>query len=116
MPNGFELTQNHYQALDANDAAIREMRGHGEAKASKEAAYNVALASEIARLRAEGTPSGICEKLAKGARAVSMAYIDWQCEEALYTASKEHVQLTKRRADAIRDQIAREWAQAGGRA
>lgn len=116
MPSGFELTQEHYLALDANAAAIKSMECYGKSKAEKEAAYNAALAKRIAELRADGVAAGICEKLAKGDKAVSMAYIDWQMEETLYAASKEHIQLTKRRADAIRDQMAREWTAAGGRA
>ena len=116
MPSGFELTTDHYAALDANQAAIKTMRQYGESKAKKEAAYNVALATKIAELRTKGNPAGLCEKLAKGTKEVSEVYIAWQCEEALYTAAKEHVQLTKRRADAIRDQIQREYTQAGWRA
>ena len=114
--SGFELTQEHFAALDANAEAIRTMRQMGESKAEKEAAYNVALAKAIMALRADGEAASVCEKLAKGQKDVARAYIDWQCAESLYAASKEHVQLTKRRADALRDQIAREWTAAGGRA
>ena len=116
MPNGFDLTISHYDALDANEAAIRTMRQMGEKKAAKEADYNVALAKAMLDLRANGTAASMCERLAKGNKDVALAYVDWQNHETLYAAAKEHVQLTKRRADAIRDQIAREWTMAGGKA
>lgn len=113
---GFELTQSHYRALDANDMAIRQMEEYGTEKAEAEADYNATLAKAMLELRAEGLAASMCEKVAKGQRDVAAKYIEWQTKEALYSASKEHVQLTKRRADAIRDQIAREWTAAGGRA
>lgn len=112
MPNGFDLTNQHYSALNANHEAIKTMEGYAKSKAEKEAAYNVALAQRITHLRAQGEAAGLCEKLAKGSKDVAAAYVDWQCEEGLYAAAKEHVQLTKRRADAIRDQIQREWTMA----
>lgn len=113
---GFDLTQSHYQSLDANAAAIKQMEIYGRQKAEAEAEYNVALAKAMLALRANGTAASMCERLAKGDRDVAMQYIAWQNLETLYSAAKEHVQLTKRRADAIRDQIQREWTAAGGRA
>lgn len=116
MPSGFELTQEHYQALDANDQAIKVMEEYARSKAQKEAEYDVALAKRITQLRASGEAASLCIKLAKGSSEVAMKKVAWDCEEGLWEASKERVQLSKRRADAIRDQIAREWTAAGGRA
>ena len=113
---GFELTQEHYQALDANDSAIKLMEDYGRQKASAEAEYNVALAKAMLSLRGGGLAAAMCERCAKGEKEVALAYVAWQNLEVLYAASKEHVQLTKRRADAIRDQIQREYTAAGGRA
>lgn len=116
MFDGYELNLELDNALSANTEAIKQMENYGRSKAQKEAAYNVVLASTIAELRANGEAASIVEKLAKGKKDVAAAYVDWQCEEALYTAAKENVMLHKRRADVARERMQREWAATGGRA
>lgn len=116
MFDGQALEGELNSAIRANVEAISLMERYGKGKAEKEAAYNVALASRIAALRADGVAAGLCDKLAKGSREVAEAFVAWQCEEALYAAAKENVMLHKRRADVARERMQREWSATAGRA
>ena len=116
MFDGYELTQELNGALIDNAEAIKQMEKYGKRKAEKEAKYNVLLASKIAQIRANGGAASLAEKLAKGDKSVAEAYVDWQCDEALYYAAKENVMLHKRRADVARERAQREWSATQGRA
>ena len=110
MFDGMALEQELNNAIRANIEAIGLMESYGVSKAEKEAAYNVALASAIAEIRANGGAASLAEKLAKGRKEVAAAYVAWQMDEALYAGAKENVMLHKRRADVARERMQREWS------
>lgn len=110
MFDGTALEQELNSAISANIQAISQMESYGKSKAQKEAEYNVALASAIAEIRANGGAASLAEKLAKGKSEVAAKYVSWQHEEALFLAAKENVMLHKRRADVARERMQREWS------
>lgn len=81
--------------------------GRDLAKATQE--YNVAIAQTIAKLRADGQPATLVEKLAKG--EVASIQFKRDVAEIMYNTSREEIMATKLKIRVLDAQIAREWGQ-----
>lgn len=103
------------EAVEENRRAIESMRSAGVRKAQTEAAYRSALATCMLRLRAERCPAAILKDAARGDASVNRALLESELAAGEYDACKEDVMLCKRNVDVIREQIAREYTQAGWR-
>lgn len=112
--NAIDLHEGLYSSLQSCDAAIKQLAARGKAKAEAAAAYRIALAEKELELRVEqGLPGSLVSDIARGDRVVAQLYVKRECAEALYDATREEIMLRKREADVYREQIAREYAQAG---
>lgn len=114
--SGYELQVALNEALAQNRAAIDSMREAGIEKAKANAMYRAMLAACLLRYRADGKlPATLLKDIAKGDTRVSDAAFKAECAEAEYEACREEVMLHKRECDVLREQIAREYSQAGWR-
>lgn len=93
---------------------IDEMKRHGLARNRAEVEYRTALAVAIQSLRAQTKhPASLIPDMAKGMRKVAEAKRAMDDADTEYETDRELVMLLKRDIDTIREQIAREWQQAG---
>lgn len=114
--DGFELSAALNDTMNQAYEANRRARVEGRRAAEARADYKAALASEMARLRADGTPASMAEKLAQGAKRVRDLSIAAEMADVDYQADREEVNLRKREADILREQIQRDYSEARFRA
>ena len=88
---------------------VKILRQYGKEEAEKTKAYNVALASEITRLKNEGIPSTIVEKVAKG--NIAKIIFDRDIATVMYETAQEDINATKLQIRVLESQIQREWGQ-----
>ena len=108
MHDGLILA-NDLQGLEkALTGAIHSMAKFGKEYAEKEKAYKVRLMQETLKLRDDGMPVTIIDKVVMGIVA------DERCErdiaEAYYKTAQENVNAIKLRIRVTNDQINREWS------
>lgn len=92
------------------DACIRQLRHTGAEFAAADRAYNIAKRACCLRLKAEGMPIGLIEKVYKGEPEVADARYRMMCDEAIYKANCEAVMSTKLQLRLIDTQLGREWS------
>lgn len=110
MSDGAALWRAIKESMRNCSAAIETVPQTGREKAELESAYRQALAQRELELRASGKyPLGMIRDLARGSKTVSDAYVARQAKEALFTATLEQINYTKRETDTLREQMAREW-------
>lgn len=111
--SGFEqqraLAETMRQAFEANDRARRG----GVALATANADFRAKRAAEVLRLRAAGMPASTAHDAAYADEGVNRALMLAEVAQADYDADREEVNLRKREADILRDQIRADWAAAG---
>lgn len=88
---------------------VKILRSYGKDEAEKTKAYNVALASEITKLKAEGVPATIVEKIAKG--NIAKIIFDRDLARVMYETAQEDINATKLQIRVLESQIQREWSQ-----
>ncbi len=116
MSDGFMLQGELEDKLAECQRAIDEMRTDGQAMATARREYRVALAKEQLHLRLDDKlPASMVQDVARGAEGVAQRKYLLEMAEVSYNASREAVMLRKREADVIREQMSREWSQAGYR-
>jgi hypothetical protein len=116
MSDGFELYEGLNHQLDLADNAIHQLAKLGREKAETEHDYRVALAKMELRERAENnTPVTIIGDICRGNPEIARLKVKRDCADSLYDACRESIYLYKKRADVYREQIAREYTQAGQR-
>lgn len=85
------------------------LRDYGIKMANAKHAYNVELGKEIMRLRGEGTPATLVEKLAKA--KIAKVILDMDLAEVMHDTQKEDIMATKLKIRVLQEQINREWGQ-----
>ena len=109
MTDYFDLTQSLNDALSKAYDELDEAETWGTEAAQMRAGYKAALATKILELRAKGTvPATLIQKVAEGSENVRTMGMEMEIAEVRYKASLEAIQLHKREADIIREQINRE--------
>lgn len=111
--SGFELHQALDDAMEQAFAANDESRRKGVALATANARFRALRASEELKLKAQGMPATLAHDSVYANEEVNRAAMLAEVAQSDYDAEREAVLLHKREADIIREQIAREWQQAG---
>lgn len=116
--DSIDLHNGLYSSLASCDQAIKQLAIRGKEKAEASAAYRIALAEKELELRCgeDKLPASMIADVARGDRSVALLYVKRECADAIYEATREEIMLRKREADVYREQISREYAQAGMRA
>lgn len=89
-------------------AQIKAVGDFGRKWAKAEYDYNVALASATLRLKDEGVPATLIDKMVKG--KVAKEKLELSTAEVMYKTAMEAVNGTKLQIRVLDNQIAREWA------
>lgn len=89
--------------------ALRTMRQNGIAKAQAEKDYKEMVSKESLRLRDEGMPVTLIDKVIYGLPSVSTLRFQRDCAEVVYNANLEAINIRKLQMRIIDKQISREW-------
>ena len=85
------------------------LRDYGVKLAQAKHDYNVELGKEIMRLRTEGVPATLVEKLAKA--HIAKVVLNMDLAEVMHDTQKEDIMATKLKIRVLQEQINREWGQ-----
>lgn len=94
------------------DASIRMLRQNGTAYAEAERDYKVILREECLKLRDQGMPVGLIDKICYGIPRVAEARFQRDIAEVVYKANQEAINSIKLQMRLMESQIQREWGQA----
>ena len=107
-----ELWEELQQKDEMLKYCIKSLQKNGRALAEAERAYKVLLREECLKLRDEGMPVTLIEKICYGIPSVADARFARDIAEAAYKANQEAIMGIKLQMKIIDAQIDREWGQA----
>ena len=107
--DGLELYQELNDALNDQDRAIDSMRDAAKDMAKTDCEFDIALAEAVVKARLDGEAAALCKVIALGKQDVAAAKYRKIAAESLWKVAQEDVNNRKRRIDAMREQMAREW-------
>ena len=85
------------------------LRDYGVKLANAKHDYNVELGKEIMRLRSEGAPATLVEKLAKA--KIAKVILNMDLAEVMHDTQREDIMATKLKIRVLQEQINKEWGQ-----
>ena len=91
------------------DEALRTLRQNGIAKAQAEKEYKEMVSKESLRLRDEGMPVTLIDKVIYGLPSISTLRFQRDCADVVYNANQEAINIRKLQIRVIESQISREW-------
>ena len=113
MHAGTDLAGELYEAFAKADELVAQMAADGRAKAEAERKYRMAKRQRILYERVQNkTPVSIIADVVKGYEDIAMLACERDCAETAYEATKEAINVNKRKIDWLREQWGREWSQA----
>lgn len=92
----------------ALDVAIHQMAKYGKDKADAEHTYRIAYQQEVLKLRDEGMPATLIEKVANGITADLRQKRD--IADVFYKTAQEKINGIKKQIEVINDEVNREWS------
>lgn len=110
MHAGTDLAAELYEAFERADELVAQMADDGRAKAEAEKAYRMAKRQRILYERTQNkTPVSLIADVVKGYEDIATLAAQRDCAEAAYEATKEAINVNKRKIDWLREQWGREW-------
>lgn len=94
------------------DVSVRQLRKSGTERAEAERKYKICLKQEALKLREEGMPVTLIDKVIYGVREVADLRFDRDVKETVYQANLEAINSTKLKLRIVNEQYEREWGQA----
>lgn len=105
---------NELRQLSAElDESISRLRKNGIAAAEAERQYKIHLRQECLKLRDEGMPVGLIDKVCYGIPSVAEKRFDRDVAQVTYKANQEHINIRKLQLRIVESQINREWNNVG---
>lgn len=108
-----DLMQELYQLSAELDESIKRLRKNGIAAAEAEKDYKILLRQECLKLRDEGMPIGLIDKVCKGIPNVAEKRFERDVAQVTYKANQEHINIRKLQLRIVESQINREWNNVG---
>jgi hypothetical protein len=93
--------------------AISRFESRGREQAQTEHDYKVVLSQEALKLRADGMPVTLIDKVVYGVEVVADKRLKRDIADALYNAERENINSIKLQIRILDNQISREWGEAG---
>lgn len=94
------------------DVSVKQLRKSGTERAEAERKYKICLKQEALKLREEGMPVTLIDKVIYGVREVADLRFDRDVKETVYQANLEAINSTKLKLRIVNEQYEREWGQA----
>lgn len=91
------------------DEALKNFRPNGIAKAQAEKEYKEMVSKESLRLRDEGMPVTLIDKVIYGLPSISTLRFQRDCALVVYEANQEAINVKKLQIKIIQKQIDKEW-------
>ena len=91
------------------DEALKNFRPNGIAKAQAEKEYKEMVSKESLRLRDEGMPVTLIDKVIYGLPSISTLRFQRDCADVVYNANQEAINVKKLQIKIIQKQIDKEW-------
>ena len=104
-----DLIREIQQRFNTLELSVRNLRKSAEDYANAEREYKILLRTEILKLRDEGVPVGIVDKICYGIPEVADLRFKRDVAEAVYKANMESINTQKLQIRVIDNQIQREW-------
>lgn len=93
--------------------SLKESRKRGMEWAQKQAHYYTVKARAAFRMKGEGESASFISMVLKGIPEVNEAMLERDAAEVSYENAREARNVYKKEIDTMREQLAREWSQAG---
>lgn len=87
---------------------VKQMARHGKDRSEAEHDYRIAVQQETLKLRDEGVPATLIEKIVNGITADKRQERDIQ--DVFYKTAQEKINALKKEIEVTNDQINREWS------
>lgn len=94
------------------DISVKQLRKSGTERAEAERKYKIRLKQEALKLREEGMPVTLIDKVVYGVQEVADLRFDRDVKETVYQANQEAINSTKLKLRVVDGQYQREWGQA----
>ena len=107
-----ELSEELRTKVRQLDVSVRQLRLNGTAYAEAERDYKVVLRKEALKLRDDGMPVTLIDKVIYGVPSVAEARFKRDVADTVYKANQEAINSIKLQMRLIEAQIGREWGQA----
>jgi len=107
--NGVDLYTDLRKKTEHLDYSVRQLRENARKYAQAEKEYRIILRKECLKLRNEGYPVGVIEKVCYGIESVANARYKRDIAEEVLNANKEAINVIKLQLRLIDNQIQREW-------
>ena len=91
-------------------AEVGKMEQAGVQLARNEAEYRKELAKEMLRRRADGMAVSMLSDVCRGDARIAGLKLQRDCSDAIYSASKERINVLKLRLRILQAQMKREWS------
>ena len=104
-----DLINEVQRLMNTLELSVRNLRRSAEDYANAEREYKVHLRGEVLRLRDEGTPVGLIDKVVYGIPSVAEKRFKRDVAKAVYEANQESINTQKLQIRIIDNQIQREW-------
>lgn len=111
----FDLWPEIQTAIRDTEYLVANMRDRGREKSEAEARYYTVKARRAFALKEAGHPVTFITLVIKGDEEVNAAMRDFHAREVEYDNAREAVMCSKKKLDTLREQMQREWSQAGQR-
>lgn len=111
----FNLWPRLEEAIDESDRLVAKSREKGLEMAVAEAHYYTVKGRRSFALKRQGHPVSFISQVIKGDEEVNAAMLDYHTLQVEYENSREAIMVGKKRVDTLREQMQREWSQAGQR-
>lgn len=109
---GYDLINEIGDLTQLLNSSVAAYSRRGKEFAQAEYEYRVALAQEIAKLRADGNPVTIVPDMARGDKKVARLRLDRDLKEVSFKAAGEAIQNYKLQIRVKDAQVQREWGDA----
>lgn len=107
-----DLFEEITKLINELDVSVRQLRKSGTERAEAERKYKICLKQEALKLREEGMPVTLIDKVIYGVREVADLRFDRDVKETVYQANLEAINSTKLKLRIVNEQYEREWGQA----
>lgn len=107
-----DLFEEITRLINELDVSVKQLRKSGTERAEAERKYKICLKQEALKLREEGMPVTLIDKVIYGVREIADLRFDRDVKETVYQANLEAINSTKLKLRIVNEQYEREWGQA----